>query len=215
MPSPFTPFGLPVPGYNPVNWYWEVAGIAGFVFSSQRAAWVSTTDATYVAWLGNPWAPTVVPDVGTLVSILTSAGLTAASVAAVADPTNIVAVRAVYLAQVAATRYALVAGGVTINGHPFTTDLESRANWDSVYLSALGNTAMTIQWKLSTGVFLLLTAAQILAAGQALLAFVQSCFTYEQSLVTQINAAANFAAVQALPLTTGWPSNVLTVAGGP
>jgi hypothetical protein len=37
--------------YNPANWYWVVGGTASQVWSSARLQFVSSTDATYQAWL--------------------------------------------------------------------------------------------------------------------------------------------------------------------
>jgi len=205
----------PRPPYNAANWYWVIPSIASYVFASARAAWIPASDAAYSTWLTSGGVATSVPDTATLADVLTTAGLTQAATAAAVDPTSLSSIQAGARAQIAATRYALVAGGVTVNGHPFDTSLEARANWDSVYLAALGNPALAIQWKLTSGVFLPLDAAQITAIGQALLGFVQSCFAYEESLLAQINAAATIPAVQAIDLVTGWPSSILTVAGAP
>lgn len=199
--------------YTPGNWYWAVAGIAGYVFSSARASWVLSTDATYVAWAAGPPVHNItkIDSTASLVQVLQGVGLIQAAAVAAYDPTSLIAQQQAAAAQIAAARWALVAGGVTINGFPFATDLEARANWDSIYLAALGNSALTIQWKLVTGAFLFLNATQIIAIGQALVAFGQTAFNNEEALLAQINALTTIAGVQSLDLTTGWPSPVITI----
>ena len=210
MPPPFGPFGFQVPGYNPANWYWEIRSILGFVFSSARASWVPTTDATYLAWLANPWAPTIVPNLGALVQTLAQAGLTQAATAAAIDPTNLVAVQTYYLGLLATKRYNIESGGMNFNGAVIPTDDRGRANVDAVSLAATRDPTFVLNsWKVANGVYITLNATQIVALGNALLAFVQACFDNEKALSAQINAAAGIVAIQAIDITTGWPASAV------
>lgn len=44
--------------YNPLNWYWIVAGSATQVYSSAAGDYVPVDDATYVAWKADGTNPT-------------------------------------------------------------------------------------------------------------------------------------------------------------
>ena len=56
--------------YTPANWYWIVTGVPASVWSSQRVAYVPTTDQGYKAWLSAGHRPSVAGTSGQLMGIL-------------------------------------------------------------------------------------------------------------------------------------------------
>lgn len=56
--------------YDPSNWYWKVAGSTTQVYSSASGGYVSTDDATFVAWQADGTAPTNIASVAELGEVL-------------------------------------------------------------------------------------------------------------------------------------------------
>lgn len=61
--------------YAPANWYWLVAGNDQHVYSSARAATVSTGDKAYKAWLAQGNSPTRIASMDELKDVLIAAGV--------------------------------------------------------------------------------------------------------------------------------------------
>jgi hypothetical protein len=105
--------------------------------------------------------------------------------------------------QIAAYRWQIENGGVTVlidgTPHRFDTTRENRAMWLAVQLQAMANPSFSQPWKTLDGVFIHLTAAQILTVCTAVYGHVAACFGREAQL------AANPPTVADLP-TAGWPS---------
>jgi hypothetical protein len=59
--------------YNPAAWYWIVAGDSSKVWSSAAAAYVATSDATYVAWLASGGLATKIDTEASLQQVLAAA----------------------------------------------------------------------------------------------------------------------------------------------
>jgi hypothetical protein len=62
----------------------------------------------------------------------------------------------------------------------------------------------SVQWKTGAG-FVTLTAAQVIAAAQAVRAHVQACFDHEADVAAEIDAAETLAELQAIDVSAGWP----------
>jgi hypothetical protein len=61
--------------YFATNWYWTVGtGPANNVYSSAAAAFVPTSNATYVEWLAQLNQPTVIPTQADLIWVFSNAG---------------------------------------------------------------------------------------------------------------------------------------------
>ncbi len=56
--------------YDPTNWYWVVGGDQTKVFSSAVGDYVPVSDATYVSWLSDEGAPTVIDTENNLAEVL-------------------------------------------------------------------------------------------------------------------------------------------------
>lgn len=90
------------------------------------------------------------------------------------------------LSALAAHRYTVQNGGTTISGNVFKTDAESRLALLAVYSVASANPSFECAWKTATGNFVTLNATAIIAAGNAVLEFVQKCFDVESALTSNI-----------------------------
>ena len=64
---------MDLPTYNPRDHYWIVADSSTQVYSSRRAAYVSTDDATYQAWLESGRLPTRIDTETNLMDVLAAA----------------------------------------------------------------------------------------------------------------------------------------------
>jgi hypothetical protein len=143
------------------NWYWVVAGDDTKVWSSRLAGWVPSTDADYVAWVGDDQH--VASYIGSMAELY--------EVFAQQFP------RGSPRTYAADARYRKASGGLTITGistsAPFLTDPTSR--------NTLAN------WKMSDGTFIQLSPQQLTTAANAIANFVQACFTCEAQLVAGID----------------------------
>lgn len=91
-------------------------------------------------------------------------------------------------AEIAAARYEAETAGTTVNGITIDTGRDSQALITGAALAAILDPEYSLNWK-TTGVFVHLSAPEIIAAAQAVRAHVQACFDHEGELVAQINAA--------------------------
>lgn len=121
------------------------------------------------------------------------------------------------LAQVGATLDAKVAAGWTYNGSLIAIDSGSRANIAGKALQASLSlqSGSTVAWP-SNMVWLpqgngpslaLATAQDMINFGVAVGNYYTNLVLYAASLESQINAATSVSAVQAIDLTTGWPTS--------
>jgi hypothetical protein len=119
---------------------------------------------------------------------------------------DLAAVKAAMLAALAERRWQAEEAGTTLGAMPLATDRVTQAKLTAVYFKAAAESDFTIpNWKVAPGVFVTLDATAILAAGDAVRAFVQLCFDNEASLAAEIEVAADFDALAAIDLETGWP----------
>ena len=94
-------------------------------------------------------------------------------------------------AEIANARYLAERAGMSFNGIMIKTDDVSQNKITGAVLAALENPEYTISdWKISDGVFISLSNAQILEIGRALRSFVQEKFTREKDLSNLIDVAA-------------------------
>lgn len=111
-------------------------------------------------------------------------------------------------AFVTSTRYAKMAGGVTISGAAVKTDDYSRNMLTGSVSLAQQDPTTTIDWKNPDGSFSTITATQILAIGVAVAKYVNACFTAEKNIAAAVTAGTvtDNAGVLA---STEWPSTTL------
>ncbi|TIM41743.1 MAG: DUF4376 domain-containing protein [Mesorhizobium sp.] len=109
------------------------------------------------------------------------------------------------LARLAARRWQAETGGIVVDGVSISTDRESTAMLTAAFVVASGDPEYSIRWKVQNGVFVTVTAPQIIALASAVRAHVQACFNREDELTVAI-LAANANALGALDIESGWPS---------
>jgi hypothetical protein len=101
------------------------------------------------------------------------------------------------LPEIAAARYEVEVGGITVNDMAIETDRESRSLLIGAAFVASLDTGYTCQWKTANG-FVTLTAEQIIVLAQAVRAHVQACFDQEALLTAAIEAATTIEVVEAI-----------------
>lgn len=160
------------------NWYWVVAQSDTQVFSSASGTYVPLADATYQAWLGGGFNPSVIVSEDELIEVL---GRLAPGV----FPTF----PAGLSAYAANARYNKETGGITVSGIAVPTDRQTQAQLTGAFNYVGVTPSATIQWKLADGAFVALDAAQITAIATAVAVHVQACFAAEATLYVGIAAS--------------------------
>jgi hypothetical protein len=116
------------------------------------------------------------------------------------------AAKAAKLDELAAARWNAEESGTTFGGSPLATDRTTQAKLTAGFAKAANDANFVIaSWKFAAGVFGALDAGTIIAAANAVEAHIQACFTNEKTLSANVLAAADFAALDAVDLTVGWP----------
>lgn len=108
--------------------------------------------------------------------------------------------------QLASIRWEKETGGTTFNGMPLATDPTSQTKYVGAVVAAQISPLMTLKWKLSDGTFVDLDANSITQVAMAVRAHIQACFDRESALLTLIEAAVDQTELDAIDITTGWPS---------
>jgi len=85
----------------------------------------------------------------------------------------------------AAYRYQVETGGITINGMTIQTDRESRANIMGARIAAKENSQYTVTWKTAEG-FQTLDAATIISVADAVRQHVEAAFAAEATVQAEI-----------------------------
>ncbi len=111
-------------------------------------------------------------------------------------------------AELAAYRYAKETGGFVWAGQTILTDDRSKtllAGARTAADAALANSeTYEINWK-SSGGWVVLSAAMIVALSNAVREFVQACFDAEKAHDEAIEGLTLIGSVEAYDVTTGWP----------
>lgn len=103
--------------------------------------------------------------------------------------------------QIAARRFQVETGGVTVEGVQINTDRDSQSLLTGAAFAASLDPGYHIKWKAATG-FVDLTGEQILGIASQVRAFVQACFNREAEL---LGAVAD-GSITAQMLEEGWPA---------
>lgn len=94
-------------------------------------------------------------------------------------------------AEVAAARYVKETGGFDFNGVKIATDRGSQALLTAAVVTARFDPEFKTKWKCDDGRFVTLDAMQLRAIGDAVTAFIESCFAHEAELCALVDAAQN------------------------
>lgn len=140
------------------------------------------------------------------------------------DPTAAAAIQAAFnpltyeqaqaVARIAAYRYGWMEGfpngthGIhaASMGFPVKTDDVSQGRLTGAVAVAQANPQQVFNFKDANDNWQQLTAQQIISLFAEVAAFVQACFTNEQTLVTQMKALTDWRAVRIFDVTQGWPA---------
>lgn len=106
-------------------------------------------------------------------------------------------------AVLADLRWQKETAGVLFNGVRIATDDRSKTLLNGKYRAAEKNPNATHRWKTETGE-VVLDSATIIAIGDAVEAYVQSCFDRELDLIAEIDATQSPEAVAAIDINGGW-----------
>jgi len=106
--------------------------------------------------------------------------------------------------EVAALRWERETAGVQVGGHSFATDDRTRTVLIGSRIAAKEDTGYTVDWKFADG-FATLTAAELIAAADAVRAYVRACFVAERAHVAAIDALFDAQAVIDYNISIGWP----------
>ena len=197
------------------NWYW-IIGNSSEVFSSQRMEFVPLTDTLYETWLAMGGYPA---RANTFNEILTK--VLPPDIAASAAPLYTTAPVASLLdAQVSASFAAriyydsLISAGFTFDGVLYAVDPISLAK-----ATGAGNAAAAsliagsgIIWPTNfsyvsmSGALKPMTANQMLTLSNALFHYVAACDAQLATISAAISAATSIGAVQAISVSSGYPS---------
>lgn len=94
---------------------------------------------------------------------------------------------------------AIASGIVTVGDAPILTDDTTQQRLTAVALAVTLDPAATIRWKCADGHFRVLDAAQVIAAAQAVRAYVQACYDREAELLAALDAG------EPVDVDAGWP----------
>ncbi|WP_429052843.1 DUF4376 domain-containing protein [Aeromonas rivipollensis] len=123
------------------------------------------------------------------------------------DLTHPIRTNASLLDKVAAKRWEVETGGITISGAPIKTDRESQAKLTSAYTSLKGGLITDTPWKAADGSFTLVTLAELEPVAQAVADHVRACFAAERSHNDAIALLQTQEELDAYDIHTGWPPN--------
>lgn len=111
------------------------------------------------------------------------------------------------LAEIAAKRWQVEIGGISVAGIPIATEREDQAMLNSVYVALKGELIPSTPWKAADGSFTLVTLPMLEPIVQAVAAHVQACFAAEQEHCEAIAHLATQAELEAYDINAGWPTN--------
>lgn len=123
----------------------------------------------------------------------------------VVEPIHLDEIKATRKAAATDLRWQKEIASIVINGVPVATDDRSKTLILGKRAKARESPAASFRWKASSGEWVELTGAQIIAIADAVADHVQACFDREGELHDLIDAAPDAAAVLAVDITAGWP----------
>jgi Domain of unknown function (DUF4376) len=101
------------------------------------------------------------------------------------------------------------AGGVMVKGNVHMTDLNSQVKYLGILNYASLNREYTGAWSTLNNGFVTLDAAGVSIMCACVMAYIQMCYSWEQYIMDQINAATTVEQLQSINLTAGRPQGQL------
>ncbi len=100
------------------------------------------------------------------------------------------------LSALAAHRYAVQSGGITVSGVPVSTDEVSLAKLSDAWIKSKFDNSITVSWVSGNNVYPL-NATQILAIGDAVFAFQQKCYAVQGGIIPNVSQYSDAASITA------------------
>ena len=108
--------------------------------------------------------------------------------------------------MVAERRRAVEEGGIAVGQQQIETTREFRSQLRELREWAVDNPGQQIPVRLANGRIVRVSAAQMAAAAQAIIAHVKACMDAEADHLDAVDALATVAQAEAYDVTTGWPA---------
>jgi hypothetical protein len=123
-----------------------------------------------------------------------------------AFPKDVVMVKAMRLADLAAKRYEVETGGTIVNDMPVETDRDTQSKLSGALVAIASGLPCPLRWKGPEG-FVTLDETTLKAIALAVATHVQEAFAAEADHHEALSALTDFASTVAYDFTTGWPAN--------
>jgi hypothetical protein len=173
-------------------YYWAVGGSTSQVYFGGTNTYVPVTDPTYEEWLASGNLPLPVADEVTLWQYMSQPPASIPSWmfngTTFSQPGAGQYTKDQLKAYAAQQRYAHTIGGVTVNGMPVVTDMNSQTAIVGAYNMAVNNSGFSTRWKAADGTFTTLNSAAIIALAVAVGTFIADCFAAEATIDAAIDA---------------------------
>lgn len=137
-------------------------------------------------------------------SVWTPTATTAKTMCAATD-----VLKAAMTTRVQDTRRAAESNGVTINGNVFATDIGSQVKMVAALVQTLRDPTFSVIWKTLDNKYITLEAKGLSDACTSMLQYIQTCYSWEQTLLGKIDAAKTVTELQAIDMTADKPKGTL------
>ena len=169
------------------------SSVVGISASSGKAAGFATGTAQEVS---NYAAIAWTPNASTVPSTVTALGT----------------LQATLMSTVKTLRVNAETSGVMFNGNMLPTDACSQAKYSAAAILALQSPSSPVIWFTSNNGYVTMTAQAVMQAGNAVTAYVQSCYAWEQGKIASINAATTTEELSDMNLSADVPQKTLSAA---
>lgn len=117
--------------------------------------------------------------------------------------------KAAMTTRVQDTRRAAESNGVTINGNIFATDIGSQVKMVAALVQTLRDPTFSVVWKTLDNKYVTLEAKGLSDACTSMLQYIQTCYSWEQTVLSRIEAAKTITDLQAIDMMAGKPQGTL------
>lgn len=195
------------PPYNPIDWYWLVAGNNAQVFCSARSSYVSTNDSMYQAWVAAGHRVTPIASESDLVKVLEDQA-----------PQVVVPSIAGLTSYAQKKQQQVASAGITVNVGTVASPVNVKVSTDTASLVLLEGAArrassdpsFSTKWVQEDGTSIDLNAAQVLIVDDVVTTFLQQTFSTLSAVISAISdhtiGSKESIDMPAAPLPA-WPKN--------
>lgn len=148
-------------------------------------------------------------------STLSQSVWTSSSASRTLNTTAIDSLKSAMTLRVQDYRRSAEANGVMINGNLFATDIASQVKYVGALVHSTKNPLFTTSWKTVNNGYVKIDSQGISDTCLSVLAYIQMCYAWEQSMITSIESSTTIQQLQILDITAGKPSGVLPTQNVP